>query len=72
VSVGDDQLHALQAAAGQALEEARPEDLGLGRADLETDDLAPAIGVDRHGDYGGDRDDPAAFALLEVGASSQR
>ena len=37
------------------LVEARPEGLGLGRADLEADDLAPAIGVDRHGDYGRDR-----------------
>ncbi len=67
VSVGDDQLHALQAAARQALEEARPEGLGLGRADLEADDLAPAVGIDRHGDYRGHRDDPPAFALLEIG-----
>ena len=35
--------------------------------DAEPDDLAPAFGGDRHGDYRRDRDDAAAVADLEVG-----
>src|SRR6476646_7820134 len=58
VSVGDDQL--------DALETSRPEWLGLGSADAEPDDLAPAFGRDRHGDYCRDRDNAAAVADLEV------
>ena len=63
MGIGDDQLHAFQAALDQALEEAGPEGLGFGRAELQADDLAPAVGVDRHGDYGGHGDDPPALAL---------
>src|SRR3954465_10706207 len=44
-----------------------PEHLGLGRADVKPDDLAPALGVHGHRDYGGDRHDAAALAHLEVG-----
>jgi hypothetical protein len=67
LGVGDDQLDALEAAPDQGLEEAGPEGLGLGRADLEADDLAPAVGADRDSDYRRHRDDAAALALLEVG-----
>ena len=66
MGVGGNQLHALQATAHQSLQEPGPERLGLGWADLEADDLAPAVGVDRHGDYRRNRDDPAARSLLEV------
>jgi hypothetical protein len=41
--------------------------LRLRGAEPEADDLAPAVGVDRDGYYGGDRDDPPALANLEVG-----
>jgi hypothetical protein len=41
VSVGDRELHAGQAALDQAAQEARPERLGLGLADVDADDLAP-------------------------------
>ena len=63
VGIGDDQLDAAQAATGHALEEGGPEGLGLRRADVQADDLAPAIGVRGHGDYRRDRDDAAALAL---------
>jgi len=32
---------------------------------VQTDDLASAVGVGRHRDYGGERDDVAALALLQ-------
>ena len=67
VGIGDDQLDAFQAATGQGFEKARPKRLGLGRPDLQADDLAPAVGADCNGDDRRHRDDPAAFALLEVG-----
>ena len=67
VGVGDHQLDAVEAALDQALQKARPERLGLGRADAEADDLAPAIGVHRDGDYRRDGDDAAAVADLEIG-----
>eukprot|EP01137_Pigoraptor_chileana_P013759 Opistho-2@67633 len=67
VGIGDDQLHAGQAAAGKVLEEGRPERFGFGRADVQADDLAPALGVDGHGDYRGDTDDPPPLAHLEIG-----
>src|SRR3546814_6498009 len=34
---------------------------------MQADDLAPALGVDGHGDYCGNADDPPAFAYLEIG-----
>ncbi len=34
---------------------------------MQADDLALAIGVDRHSDYRGDGDDAPTLALLEVG-----
>jgi hypothetical protein len=51
VGVGDHQLDALETALDQALEESRPERLGFGRAETQTDHIAPAFGGDRHGDY---------------------
>jgi hypothetical protein len=45
----------------------RPEDLGFRRADVQADDLAPAVGVDGNGDYRRDRDDAAGRPDLEVG-----
>jgi hypothetical protein len=67
VGIRDDQLHAFQAAPDQALQEAGPERLRFRRAHLQADDLAPAVGVDRDGDYRCHRDYPAALSLLEVG-----
>jgi len=55
VSVRDHQLHALEPALHQALQEACPERLGFGRPDAKADDLAPAVDVRRHRDYRGDR-----------------
>ena len=59
VSVGDYQLDALETALDQALQKSRPERFGFGRAETQADDLAPAFGRDRHGDYRSDRDDAA-------------
>jgi site-specific DNA recombinase len=67
VGVRDHQLDAAQAAPDQALEEGGPECLCLARADVQAHDLPLALGVHGHGDYGRDRDDAAALALLEVG-----
>jgi hypothetical protein len=67
VSVGDDQLDALETALDQALEESRPKGFGFGRAETQANNLAPAFGRHRHGDYRGDRNDAAAIADLEIG-----
>jgi hypothetical protein len=67
VGIGDDELHAAQAAPDQAPEEGAPEGLGFAGADVQADDLAPPLGVAGHGDYGGDGDDPPALALAQVG-----
>src|SRR5690242_19916173 len=64
--VGDDQLHAVQPALGQAPEKPGPERLGLRGADMQPDDLPLAFGIHRHGDYGSDRNDATALALLEI------
>src|SRR3954470_516359 len=48
-------------------EELGPGHLGLGGAGGDAQDLAPAVGVDRHGGHGGDAGDPAALARLAVG-----
>jgi len=32
---------------------------------MQPDDLAPAVGIGRHRDYGGDRDNAVALALLQ-------
>src|SRR6202008_294444 len=67
VGVGDDELHAAQAAAREAAQELGPEGLGLRRADRHAEHLAPAVAVDAHGNGDGDRDDAAGLAHLEVG-----
>ena len=67
VGVGDDQLHTLQAAAHEVAQEGRPERLGLARTDVQPDDLALALGVDRNSDYCRNADDASALADLEVG-----
>jgi hypothetical protein len=56
MGIGDDELHALEAALDQALEKGRPEGLGFGGADVQADDLAPPLGAAGHGDYRGDGD----------------
>src|SRR5690606_9428772 len=67
MGIGDDQLHAREAAPDKVLQEVGPEDLGFRRPDMQADDLAPALGVDGHGDYCGNADDPPALAHLEIG-----
>jgi hypothetical protein len=67
VVIGDDQIDAAQTAIGQRAEEPGPEDLGLRGTRGDAQDLAPAVGVDGHGDYHGDTDDPAALPALQVG-----
>src|SRR4051794_18507743 len=56
-----------RAAPDQALQERGPERFRLGRADVQADDLAPALGIDRHGDYCRHGHDPPALTLLQVG-----
>ena len=51
VRIGDDKLHAGQPTTHQIAQEARPERLGLGRADVQADDLALSVRVDGHCDY---------------------
>src|SRR5512134_529440 len=60
-------LHPGQAAALERAQELGPEGLGFGRADGQADDLAPPVGVDRHRDHRGNRDDPTALADLQIG-----
>ncbi len=67
VSIRDHQLDACQPPLDEPFEEGRPEGLGLRRADVQADDLAPPVGVDRHSDYHRDGHDPTAFALSEIG-----
>ena len=67
VVVGDHQLHAAQAAAGEAAQEPGPEGLGLGRADRHAEDLAPALVVDRDRDGHRDRYDAPGLAHLQIG-----
>ena len=51
VGVGDDQLDPVQPAGAQRPQEAPPEALGLGLADVETDDLPAAGRMDAVGDH---------------------
>ncbi len=67
MGIGDDELDAAQAAAGQLAQELRPDRLGLRGADLHAQHLAPAVRVDAQSDNDGDRDDAAAAAHLQVG-----
>ena len=66
MGIRDDQIDVSETALDQALEEGRPEGLGLRRTNAEADDLTPAVGVGGDGDYRRYRDDAAAFADLEV------
>ena len=52
VRIGDDQLHAPQAAADKALEERAPEGLGFTRPNVQADNLAFAVGVLRGDNQG--------------------
>ena len=65
--VGDHELGAAQATLDQAAQERRPERFRLRWPDVQADNLALALGVHRHGDYGGHAGDAPTFALLEVG-----
>ena len=64
--IRDHQLDAAQAAPCQAVQEPQPERLRFQRADVQADDLAPAVGVDRHSDYRRDGDDAPALPLLQI------
>src|SRR5512134_593470 len=70
MGVGDHQLDAGKAASLEALQEVRPEHLGLRRADVQTDDLAPAVGVDGDGNYRRDRDDKTGFSAFRPAVAS--
>ncbi len=65
--VGDHQLGAPQATTDQALKAGRPEGLRFRWPDMQTDDLAFALGVCRHSDYRSHADDAPALALFEIG-----
>ena len=65
--VGNDELYAAQTAIGQPAKEPGPEDLGLGGARGDAQNLAAAIGVDADSDYDGDTDDPTALPRFQVG-----
>ena len=67
MSIRDHQLDPAQARRARLLRKLDPEGFGLRRADVQPDNLASAIAVDRHSDYRGDRDNAAALALLQVG-----
>ena len=72
VGVGDDQLHAAQAARDQRAQEVGPERLGLGLADVDAEDLAPAGLVHAVGDHHALVDHPAAVATFSALPSSHR
>jgi hypothetical protein len=70
--VADGKLHADQAARDERPEELAPERLGLGGADVQADDLAPAGLVDGVGDHDALARDAAAVAdLLDLGVDEQ-
>ena len=72
VRVADRELDADQAARDQAAEELGPERLGLGLADVDGEDLAPAGLVDAVGDHQRLVDHAAAVAdLLDLGVEEQ-
>jgi hypothetical protein len=67
MGVGDDELHAPQAAAGEAPQEGGPEGLRFRGADGHAQHLAPAVTVDAHRDDDGHRHDPPGLAHLHIG-----
>ena len=64
MSVGDDELHAPEAAPGELPQERDPEGLGFGGTDVHAENLAPAVTVDADRDDHRDRDDAAILAHL--------
>lgn len=67
MGIGDDKLHAAQAAARQLAQELRPDRLGLRGAYLHAQHLAPAVAIDADRDDDGDGDDAATATDLQVG-----
>ncbi len=67
MGIGNDQLHTGEASTKKAFEEKRPERLSLAGAYVQPHDFPVAFRVRRYGDYDGNADHPAAFALFEVG-----
>jgi hypothetical protein len=67
MAVKDDQLDAAKAAPRQLAQERGPEGLGLGRADIHTQDVAPSVAVDADSDDDRHRDDPSGLAHLHLG-----
>src|SRR5512144_551347 len=68
MGVGDHQLDPAQAAAGELAQEARPEGLGLRRADIYPQNLAPAVRVNADRNDDGDGGRPAVLTTsLQVG-----
>jgi hypothetical protein len=67
VGIGDHELDASQSPAGQLAQELRPDRLGFGCANFHAEHLAPAVGIDAHGDDDGNRDNASAAADLQVG-----
>jgi len=65
--VGDDQLDAAQASARETAQELGPEGFGFAGADGHSEHFAAAVGVDRGGDRGRDRDNAPVLADLHVG-----
>jgi hypothetical protein len=61
VGVGDDELDAAQAAAGELAQERRPERLGFGRPDVHAENFASAVTVDAERDDHRDRHDAAIW-----------
>ena len=68
MGVGDDQLHAPQAAVAQTAQKLRSERLGFAVPGGHAEHLAAAVGVDAHRDNDGNRDD----ALVTPGANIGR
>jgi hypothetical protein len=67
MGIGDDQLHAAQAAPGQLAQKGGPECFGFERADIQPQHLAPAIGIDAdHHDHR-HRGDTAGVTHLHSG-----
>src|SRR5690606_1644854 len=67
VGIGDDELDATQASARQLAQELGPDRLGLGCADLHTQNFATAVAVDANRDDDRHRDDPSPAAHLRIG-----
>jgi hypothetical protein len=56
MSIRDHELHPVQATPSQLAQELGPEGLGLGRPDIESQHLTPAVAVDADSDDRGNRD----------------